>query len=181
MKPERRRLELSRPLGDVTRTWNVFGYSRDSVSRFKKLYEEEAESVLREIVRLTQPNTGNQLDPEIESRVGNIALDNPAAGQQKISNELHKEGGGDLFLREAAGAFGSGTILRPFKTASKPWKSSCAGRVHSNRISAPGLGKNQKKKNRRLERLHRNIPVTCLTCFDGSRIGRLLQPETSGI
>ena len=34
----------------------------------------------------------NRVDPEIESRVVKIALDNPALGQQRVSNELRKEG-----------------------------------------------------------------------------------------
>ena len=32
------------------------------------------------------------MDPEIESRIIKIALDNPALGQQRVSNELRKEG-----------------------------------------------------------------------------------------
>ena len=33
-------LELSRQLGNVTQACKVFGYSRDSFYRFKKLHEE---------------------------------------------------------------------------------------------------------------------------------------------
>ena len=41
---------------------------------------------------LNRPNLKNRVAPEIESRVVKIALDNPALGQQRVSNELRKEG-----------------------------------------------------------------------------------------
>ena len=80
-------LELSRQLGSVTQACKVFGYSRDSFYRFKKLYEEGGELALRDIVRLNSPNPKNWVDPEIESRV--VKMDNPDLGQQSVSNELH--------------------------------------------------------------------------------------------
>ena len=92
IKPKLGLLELSRQLGNVTQACKVFGYSRDSFYRFKKLYEEGGELALRDIVCLNRPNTKNRVDPEIESRVVKIALDNPALGQQRVSNELRKEG-----------------------------------------------------------------------------------------
>ena len=92
IKPKLGVLELSRQLGNITQACKVFGYSRDSFYRFKKLYEEGGELALRDIVRQNRPNAKNRVAPELESRVMAIALDNPALGQQRVSNELRKDG-----------------------------------------------------------------------------------------
>ena len=85
-------LELSRQLGNVSQACKAFGYSRDSFYRFKKLYEEGGELALRDIVRQNRPNAKNRVAPELESRVVKMTLDNPALGQQRVANELRKEG-----------------------------------------------------------------------------------------
>ena len=83
---------MSRQLGSVTQACKVFGYSRDSFYRFKKLYKEGGELAFRDIVRLNRLTPKNRVDPEVETRVVKIALDNPTQGQQRVSNELRKEG-----------------------------------------------------------------------------------------
>ena len=83
-------LKLAEELGNVSRACNIFGYSRDSFYRFKKLYEEKGEEGLKEISR-RKPNLKNRVPLEIEEAVGNYAIEYSAHGQIRCSNELNKK------------------------------------------------------------------------------------------
>lgn len=86
------------------------GYSRDSFYRFQELYEKRGELALQDLSR-RKPNPKNRIEPEKEEAVKKMAINFPAYGQQRSSNELKKQG--IIVALQPFGVYGFVTIWKP--------------------------------------------------------------------
>jgi transposase InsO family protein len=84
-------LKLAEELGNVSRACKVMGYSRDTFYRYKQAVDEGGFEALVEKSR-RKPNLRNRTAPEIEAAILELAYEQPAFGQVRVSNELRKRG-----------------------------------------------------------------------------------------
>ena len=84
-------LNLAEELNNVSRACKVMSVSRDTFYRYQELVEESGIAALIEKNRRT-PNIKNRVDEETEKAVMVYAVEQPAHGQHRKSNELCKQG-----------------------------------------------------------------------------------------
>ena len=84
-------LNLAEELGNITQACKVMGISRDTFYRYKEAAEDGGvEALLNQNRRV--PNVKNRVDETIELAVIEYAVEFPAHGQARTSNELRKRG-----------------------------------------------------------------------------------------
>lgn len=91
IKPKLGLLELAQELGNVSKACKLLGYSRDTFYRYKTLHDNGGEEALEELSR-RKPIEKNRVADHIEQAVIELAVENPALGQARASNELSKRG-----------------------------------------------------------------------------------------
>ena len=84
-------LNLAEELGNVSKACQMMGYSRDTFYRYKSAVDEGGVAALLERTR-RKPNMANRVDETTEHAVRDFAIEFPAYGQARTSNELRKQG-----------------------------------------------------------------------------------------
>lgn len=92
IKPKVGLLELAKQLGNVSEACKTFGYSRDTFYRYRDLYDNGGEEALKEISRKGRAQLKNRVPEQVEKAVIDVAIEFPAYGQLRASNELRKKG-----------------------------------------------------------------------------------------
>ena len=84
-------LNLAAELGNVSRACKVMGFSRDTFYRYQAARDEGGVEALIDANR-RKPNPKNRVEEATEAAVTAFALEQPAFGQLRVSNELRQRG-----------------------------------------------------------------------------------------
>lgn len=84
-------LNLAEELSNVSKACKMMGVSRNTFYRYHEAVESGGVEALLEKSRRV-PNPKNRVDPKIEKQVVEYAIEQPAHGQVRVSNELRKIG-----------------------------------------------------------------------------------------
>lgn len=84
-------LNLAEELGNISKACKVMGFSRETFYRYQRAVTEGGVEALVEKTR-RKPNLENRVDEAIEKAVIEMAIEFPAYGQVRASNELRKRG-----------------------------------------------------------------------------------------
>lgn len=84
-------LNLAQELGNISQACKVMGYSRETFYRYQEAVASGGVEALMDKSR-RKPNLKNRVDEATEKAVIEIAIEYPAYGQLRASNELRKQG-----------------------------------------------------------------------------------------
>lgn len=84
-------LNLAEELGNVSKACKIMGFSRDTFYRYQELAQDGGVEALIDRSK-RKPNIKNRVDESIEKAVLDYAINQPAHGQHRTSNELRKQG-----------------------------------------------------------------------------------------
>ena len=84
-------LNLAEELGNVSKACRIMGLSRDTFYRYQNAVEQGGIDALVDQNR-RKPNIKNRVDDHTEVAVVAYAIEQPAHGQARASNELRKRG-----------------------------------------------------------------------------------------
>lgn len=84
-------LNLAQELGNISKACKIMGYSRETFYRYQEAVTQGGVEALLDKSR-RKPNLENRVDPMVEQRVIDYAIDFPTYGQLRTSNELRKVG-----------------------------------------------------------------------------------------
>jgi transposase InsO family protein len=84
-------LNLAAELGNISKACRIMGFSRDTFYRYQTARDAGGVEALFAVSR-KKPNLRNRVEERIETAVTTCAIDFPAYGQVRASNELRKHG-----------------------------------------------------------------------------------------
>ena len=84
-------LNLADELGNISKACKTMGVSRDTFYRYRDAVNDGGVDALIDQSRRV-PNLKNRVDPIVEQAVLDYAVEDPAHGQARVSNELRKKG-----------------------------------------------------------------------------------------
>jgi len=170
-------IKLASTLGNVSQACKVMGYSRDSFYRFKELYDQGGELALQEISR-KKPCIKNRVEEQVEKAVVEFAIEKPAYGQLRTSNELKRKG---LFV--SPGGVRSIWLRHDLETFKKRLKALEAKAAQENliltedQLRALEKAKDEKESHGEIESLHPGYLGAQDTYYVGTLkgVGRIYQ------
>ena len=84
-------INLAEELQNISKACKVMGLSRETFYRYKRAIDEGGIEALID-KNLRKPNIMNRVDEATENAVLESAIEHPAHGQLRTSNELRKKG-----------------------------------------------------------------------------------------